>query len=181
MNGLRKRYVFTIWGLEIIINLDKYKVTDIVKDLERKGHVWLARHMIGWELMCFVCLRVLNDNLVFCTMQVSSKTSQLSTLILLLHRMLGCFAILLYSPLIRPYLGLNFFREQASNSTAPTMVSKRTSFTRYNDGSWWALLLSCISFLILFPRSNIPSITEEIGIYANGQVKFFEKSHSCLG
>ena len=70
-NGLRKRYVFAIWELEIIINLDKYKVTDTVKDLESEGdHVirfsvtgyslggLVARYMIGCDLTCAVRLQV---------------------------------------------------------------------------------------------------------------------------
>ena len=116
-----------------LTDIDKYKVMDAVKDLECKGdHVirfsvtgyslggLVARYLIGWELICSVCLRVLNGALVFCTTQVSSKTLHLSTLILLLHRMLGCLAIHLYSPLLHPCLGLNFFHEQASSSSVPT-------------------------------------------------------------
>ena len=105
---------------------------DAIKELECQGdHVirfsvtgyslggLVARYMIGWGLSCSVRLRVLNDHLVFCTMQVSSRRLHPSTLILLLHRMLDCLAILLYSPFLRPHLGPSFFREQASNSTVP--------------------------------------------------------------
>lgn len=120
-------------SLRLSLHLGKYKVTDSIKDLECKGdHVvrfsvtgyslggLVARYMIGWELTCSVRLQILNDILAFCTIQVSSKTLHLSISILLLRRMLGCLAILLYFLLLRPYLGLSFFHEQASNFIVPT-------------------------------------------------------------
>ena len=87
---------------------------------------WIQSGWLGCSIYdrvgvtCSGRLRVLNVNPVFCTMQVSSITLRLSTSILLLHRMLACLAILLYSPLFRPSLDLGSFRGQASNSTIPT-------------------------------------------------------------